>query len=70
MMQETSKKYIAEMSCNEMKRTEGGYTLPEVVVVGSKKNFENNVGEVYRDFGSDAAIALVINYWYYKIFGF
>ncbi len=42
-----------------MKRTEGGYTLPEVVVVGSKKNFENNVGEVYRDFGSDAAIALV-----------
>ena len=53
-----------------MKRTEGGYTLPEVVVVGSKKNFENNVGEVYRDFGSDAAIALVINYWYYKIFGF
>lgn len=69
-MKETSKKYIAEMSCNEMKRTEGGYTLPEVVVVGSKKNFENNVGEVYRDLGPDATIGLVLNYWYYNFFGF
>lgn len=69
-MKETSKKYIAEMSCNEMKRTEGGYTLPEVVVVGSNKNFENNVGEVYRDLGTDAAIGLVLNYWYYNFFGF
>ena len=69
-MKETSKKYIAEMSCNEMKRTEGGYTLPEIVIVGSNKNFENNVGEVYRDLGPDATIGLVLNDWYYNFFGF
>ena len=61
MMKETSKKYIAEMSCNEMKRTEGGYTL---------QNFENNVGEVYRDLGTDAAIGLVLNYCYYNFLVF
>ena len=70
MMKETSKKYIAKMSCNEMNHTEGGYTLPEVVVVGSKKNFENNVGEVYRDLGTDAAIGLVLNYCYYNFLVF
>ena len=72
-MKETSKKskkYIAEMSCNEMKRTEGGYTLPEIVIVGSNKNFENNVGEVYRDLGPDATIGLVLNDWYYNFLVF
>lgn len=59
-MKETSKKYIAEMSCNEMKRTEGGYTLPEVVVVGSKKNFENNVGRLRDRCGNRLSSKLLV----------
>lgn len=63
-------KVMRSLTREEMKRTDGGYDLPEVEVVGDIKNYQNHLGEVYRDFGQEAAMGLVFQYWYYKTFGF